>query len=239
MAGQVSKYFLGHDRLMGFVPMFYVDDEMNVPTWYSSFGLGVSGMLLGLIAWVKFARRGAYRFHWAGLSGLFILLSMDEVATIHESAIDPLREALHAGGLLYYTWVIPGAAFVAIVGLTYLPFLFRLPRPTGWRFLLAGAVYVGGAIGLEMITGVVADAYGEQTFAYVLVTTLEEFMEMLGVVIFIGALLEYLAVEVGEITVRFQSDDDESLLLDRTEEASQELPGEPESAIPEEQYATY
>lgn len=33
LAGQFSKYVLGHDRLLGLVPLFDLDREGNVPTW--------------------------------------------------------------------------------------------------------------------------------------------------------------------------------------------------------------
>ena len=33
LAGQGAKYLLGHDKLKGFVPSFYVDCESTVPTW--------------------------------------------------------------------------------------------------------------------------------------------------------------------------------------------------------------
>ncbi len=199
VAGQVSKYYFGHERLQGFVPAFYVDHESNVPTWYSSFALALAGVLLLVVAAFKALRRDAYRYHWAALCGLFFLLSVDEVAMFHEYPIYPLRRALGAGGAFYYTWVIPGAAFVAIVAMSFWRFLGHLPRRTRDGFVLAGAVFVGGAIGVEMISGIQADLFGEETFAYSLIITLEELMEMLGVVLFIRAILNYIETSVGEI----------------------------------------
>ena len=130
---------------------------------------------------------------------------MDEVATIHELPIDPLRNALNAGGLLYFTWVIPGAIFVMIVGLSYLRFLGHLPSRTRNLFLIAAAVFVGGAIGVEMISGLQADRHGETNFAYAMIITIEEAMEMLGVVIFIHAVADYLHRTVGELHIQFAS----------------------------------
>ena len=201
LVGQVSKHFLGHDKLKGFVPAFYVDYESNVPTWYSAFQLALAAGLLALVAAVKTARRAPFRRHWGALALVFFLLSMDEVAMIHEYPIEPLRRALGAGGLLYYTWVIPGAVFVAFVGLCFWRFLRQLPPGTRNGFLLAGAVFVGGAIGVEMLSGLVADLYGEENFTYAMIITVEELFEMLGVVIFIHAIWKYLSAEVDELSL--------------------------------------
>lgn len=39
-----------------------------------------------------------------------------------------------------------------IIGLASLPFLARLPSRTGNLFVIAGAIYVGGALGVERAT---------------------------------------------------------------------------------------
>ena len=69
--GQVAKYVFGHPQLKGVVPIFYVDYESNVPTWYSSMALALAGGLLCLIAIVKYRQRDCFRHHWAVLSLLF------------------------------------------------------------------------------------------------------------------------------------------------------------------------
>ena len=184
--GQVSKFSFDHPQLKGFVPAFYVDYESNVPTWYSSFALGLAGGLLALIALVKHHRRDPYRLHWATLAVVFFGLSVDEVAGFHEYPIEPLREAFGAGGLLYYAWVIPGMLFVALMAFCFQRFLRNLPKRTGMLFVLSGLVFVGGAIGVEMLSGMQADAFGEENVTYAMVVTCEESMEMLGVLIFIS-----------------------------------------------------
>jgi len=202
LLGQMSKYYLGHPQLKGFVPAFYLELESNVPTWYSSFALGLAGALLLTIAVVKRDVRDEYRHHWMALALLFFGLSLDEVAMFHEYPIEFLRETFHAKGMFYYTWVVPGAIFVAAVGCCLLRFLKRLPGQTRRLFLLAGAVFVGGAIGVEMISGIQSDAFGEENLTYMLIITVEESCEMLGVVIFIHALLKYIEETIGGIRVQ-------------------------------------
>ena len=109
-----------------------------------------------------------------------------------------------AGGLLYYPWVILGGLFVTIVAISFLGFLWHLPARTRWLFLLAGATFVAGAIGVEMISGLQADRFGEENFKYAMIVTAEEFLEMSAIVILIYAVLDYLTARIGAISVRFR-----------------------------------
>ncbi len=137
------------------------------------------------------------------LALIFSGLSVDEVASVHEVAMEPLRSLLGARGLPYFTWVVPGAAFVLAVGLAYLRFVLRLPALTRRRFVVAGGLFVGGALGLELAEGWVADALGHRTPAFAALVALEETLEMAGLVVFVHALLCHLRDEVGDLRIRF------------------------------------
>jgi len=82
---------------------------------------------------------------------------------------------------------------VALFLLVYWKFIIDLNPTIRKLFLMAGAIYVGGAIGMEMIDGFYFDVYG-QDLTYELLTILEEVGEMLGIAIFIYALCYYLSV---------------------------------------------
>lgn len=173
-------------RVMG------VDVENSIPTWYSSMLLFVCCGLLSAIAFLKKRTRDRYTRHWQGLAVLFLLMSLDEAASLHETLDRALKVWLNLNGWLYYAWVIPGMIFVGCVGLAYWKFLKALPPATRQLFIIAGVVYVGGAIGIEIIGGSYAEVYGRYTLRYSLITTLEEALEMAGVVWFVYALLNYL-----------------------------------------------
>ena len=198
-AGQIAKYGFGRGWLQGFIPLFYVDMESNIPTWFSSLLLFFAAALLSLIALAAHRAGRPFVKRWLLLSFIFVFLSADEIAMMHEIHIEALRTALGTSGLLYYAWVIPGLLFVAITVLIYLPFLLKLERGLALRFVLAGAVYVGGAVGVEMVSGAQHDLYGQETWRYAALVTLEELCEMLGAVIFIHALLGKLRDDVGEV----------------------------------------
>ena len=59
-------------------------------------------------------------------------------------------------------------------------------------FVASAGLFVGGAIGMEMIAGIVVEARGVASIWHTLVQTVEETCEMLGIVVFLYALLDYI-----------------------------------------------
>jgi len=143
--GQVSidNYFLVEMR-ESFVRLFDPNGEANIIAWYSASTLLLCSFLLGIIALVKKMNYGDYTRHWGILSLIFLYLSVDEAALIHEMAVKPLRDLFDLGGFFYYGWIIPAGVAVLVVGLAYLKFLFHLPSKTRWLFLVAGGISLGG-----------------------------------------------------------------------------------------------
>ena len=112
---------------------------------------------------------------------------------LHERLIVPVRSLVSGSGFLYYAWVLPYGILVALFLAVYAGFVRRLPAATRRLFLLAGALYVSGALGFELVEGLYASRAGGRLFAALI--TVEECLEMLGVVLFIYALLSYLKEE--------------------------------------------
>ena len=79
--------------------------------------------------------------------------SLDEALSFHEGLSIPVRDALDVSGVLYFAWVIPYGIAVLILGAACLRFVLRLDRATRNLFIVAGALYVGGAVGFELIGG--------------------------------------------------------------------------------------
>jgi len=188
------------------VRIFDVDSEQNLPSWFSSVALLAAAALLAVIASGK-KRKEPYFLHGWALALIFLGLSVDEMVSIHELTIGTVRRTLRVGGIFYFAWVIPGMIFVALFALAYLKFLRDLPASTRNQFLGAGTVYVAGAIGFEMLGGRQAAALLKQgipyetQFSYWALATVEELLEMIGIVLFIRALLLYLS-RLGELSIR-------------------------------------
>lgn len=200
--------FVGHGGFVGsetLVQLFDTDLENNVPTWYASSTLLVAAALLGVIAVRKRTEREPYALHWAGLSVTFVALSLDEAAAIHSRASDAVRVLFgELSGVLHYEWVVVGAALVTVLGLLYLPFLFHLPRRARWQILLAGGLFVGGSLGMEMVNGVLVEANGGTGIWPRLGVLVEEALEMAGVAVFIFALLDYMERQRTDLVLRFE-----------------------------------
>ena len=197
----LASSFTGHPSIFGLVRLFDLDYENNVPTWYQSLTLLFCSILLAAIAFEKKIKSSSWFYQWRNLSIIFLFLSLDEMVSIHEMLVQPLKQGLHTSGLLTYAWVIPGAIFVLIVFLKYLKFLLFLPVKTRNLFLLAGTLYVGGAIGLEMVGGYINNLYGSENLMYLAEVIGEEFLEMSGVLVFIYALLSYISLHVKYVQV--------------------------------------
>lgn len=196
----LSRFYFGFDFALGLVPLFDFGAEKNIPTLYSSLALLVSSTLLFLIA-LSHRRNGASYRYWFGLAFIFLFLSIDETATLHERLIKPVRALLNTSGLLYFAWVIPYGAVLIVFILTYSRFLMRLPAKTRILFCIAGTTFVTGAIGFELLGGRHYEIHGKSNTAYALFQTAEEFLEMLGVVIFIYSLLNYIVNQFGSLTL--------------------------------------
>jgi hypothetical protein len=191
---ELTRFLLPNYPLRDYIrKLINVDEEYNIPTYYSVLALLLAAILLAIIAQAKKRNRDRYLRHWTALAIIFTYLACDEGMKIHDIVSIRLREILNTRGFLLFAWVIPASILVIIFFLMFLGFLSHLPVKTRNLFILAGTVYVGGAIGLELIGGYIADTYGRESFLFVLETTIEEFLEMLGVVIFIHALMSYMS----------------------------------------------
>lgn len=193
IAGAISTYMLGHSNLLGLIGTFDLNNENNVPTFFSTFLLVSSAVLLAVIAGGS-TRADGNTSYWRWLSIIFLYLAVDEDASLHELLIEPVREILNTGGLLFFAWVIPYALVVLTIGFLYLGFVLRLPARTRRLVIAAGCIYLTGAIGFELVGGWYLDRHAEtEDFTYAMIYACEEFLEMSGVILFIYALLDFLS----------------------------------------------
>lgn len=193
VGGQVVIFFVNHGKaVLSIDRVIDVNFEGNLPTWYSSALLLLAALLLMACGQTEKKRGSPHVRYWTILAAIFVFLSADETAQFHDKSIRPLRHLLGAGGIFYFTWVIPGIIFTAVVGLWSLKFLASLDRKTRNSFILAGFVYISGSLVMEMVDGIWASRHG-MNFFYFILTDLEEVLEMVGVLVFIRALLKFLS----------------------------------------------
>ncbi len=184
----------------GLQAFFSLSEEGNLPTWFVSCLLSACAWLLVIIAVAKQQHRAPYWRHWWGLAGAFFYISLDEFVQIHEA----MNAWFDWGGILYFGWVMPAGIAVIIFALAYARFLTHLPRPVRDRFLVAGAIYVAGALGMELPLGYWTDLSGNRNFTYALIDFVEESLEMLGVTLFFLALVAYVSAPTGTVQIALQ-----------------------------------
>ena len=168
-----------------------VNGEQSIPALYSSISLFFCGVLFWIIACYKQKLKDKYTSSWKALFVIFTCLALDELLSFHEYLSTPFRK-LGFDGILHYAWVIPGLIAVGIFCIAFYRFFQHLPRFLKRLILLAIFTFVGGAIFVEIVGGYYRYLYGKDNLGYFLIATIEESMEMIGVVILIHGLLTYI-----------------------------------------------
>ena len=205
IAGQYSTYYLGYDNIFGLIPQFNLNSEQNIPALFSTLILLLSSILLAIITYAVKKTGASYFYNWLGLSLIFLFLSMDESLSFHESMTVPLRKGLNTSGILFYAWVIPYGIALLILIFLYLKFFISLPAKTRKLFIIAAVVYLLGVIGIELMGGRIDEQIGRHNATYVVYSTIEEVLEMGGIVVFIYALMNYISTEFDDLRLRISS----------------------------------
>jgi len=198
----VIYYVVGDPDKFDFVQMFDLDMEANIPTLFSSAILLISAFLFYLLSKApKEIKKGSKPF-WLGLSFVFTFLAFDESAKIHEKIGDFTENFVDDTGFFHYPWVISYVIFVLILGVFYFRFFWRMESKVFWSFILAAVIYLGGAIGFDMLGGYESSLHSTDTITYSVLYTIEESLEMFGVIYLISILLKLLAGNSLEVEVK-------------------------------------
>lgn len=197
------------------IPLFDLDEERSIPTYFSAVLLALAAALLAVIGRLARARRERYAWHWLGLAAIFVLLSIDESISLHERVMWTMQRLFQPTGFLYFGWVVPVGIAAAIVGIAYLRFLVRLPRRTRWLVMSSACVYLAGVLGVEMLGASYAWHHGvgmgKTNVSYTIITGVEEMLEMSGAILFVYALLDHLCAGTsGRLMIRLSAPDQPS-----------------------------
>jgi hypothetical protein len=192
--GMMAFLGFGRDTVWGLRKLFDVSQENNIPTYFSALQLLAAAVLLGVIARHQALIRAPWLWHFLALAVGFLVLSIDEMASMHETLLGPLGRFL-LGDITYFTWLGPASVIIALVMLSYLRFLLALPPRFQLLFVVSGTVFIAGAVGAEWVGSEIArDRLGDDaSWAYQIEVIVEEGFEMAGISLFIYALLAYMA----------------------------------------------
>lgn len=195
VAGIARELYIGHieaGHSSTRLQRINLDAENSLPAWFSSMLLLVNAAVLGLIAFAAKSKKDPQAIYWIVLAWVFVFLSADEVASLHERTMGPLRDMLGTSGVFFFAWIIPFGAALLVMAMFYARFLLRLPLRSLVLFITAGSLYVGGAIGMEMVGGAFVAEHGYDNTPYVIAMTIEETLEIVGLSVFFIALRRHL-----------------------------------------------
>lgn len=201
----INQEYLGLDFFGSTIlwVLFDLQGEVTVPTWFSASLLLACAGLFAVVAAVKRRVEDQFRWHWFGLAVIFLGLSIDEAADFHGAVSYKLQFTFDTSGVLAYPWILPAAILSLVVGLIYLRFLLQLPNSLRNRVMLAGALFLMGALALEAVEAAYDSAVGGDGLVYILMVAAEESLENAGVIILITSLLSYLGTIASELRLTF------------------------------------
>jgi len=179
------------ELLVGATALFDFNTEANIPTLFSSLALLACSILLFYIYWAKRLKDKSAK-RWLGLSLVFLFLTIDEIGSIHERIMPLMHDSFELTGVFYYAWIIPYGIAIILLATVYLPFVLKLPKNIKTLFFISAILYISGAIGIEILGGQQDESYGTYNLVYAIYYTIEELLEMIGVAVFIYALLLYI-----------------------------------------------
>ena len=167
--------------------------ERNPSTWFSGLLLAVAGALAFVVG-----RGRSDAARWNLVAALLWLLSVDEVASFHERLGGiPVIPGVGSRG-----WVGAGVLLVGVVAVKLVPWAAAQDTSLRVALFAGSAVFIAGAIGFEVLSGNHEVTHGPDT-TYWALATIEENLEMLGVLLVVKGLLDHLATTGRRLGIAF------------------------------------
>lgn len=223
IAAFVAAHLAGLQLLAGRGPVSekffhqYLDlnSEGTAATYFSALGLLAAALVSAHLA--RRAPSKASRRFWLLAAALLLFFSVDEATSIHEGFTVIGKAVRPQEGVFYFAWWAPYLVALAPVAALMAPGLWRLESRTRVGLLLGTALFLAGALGLELVESGIAEqiAAGVGTTApletlerrFALLVAAEEALEMLGVAVALNVLLRHAAEVAPHATLRLRAED--------------------------------
>ncbi len=192
--------------------IFHFDHEQNFPTFATTIYLIFTVGLISVIIHTHSTHSKKYKKHWIILALGFAYISLDEFVGLHEKLIIPLQnlfqdKSLNLPAYFHFAWVIIGIPIVFVFAISYFRFYWNLPSKVKPAFALAFIIYISGALVFEMFGSYLhvkhhISGYISRPPLTILTTTIEEVLELIGLIILIYGLLEYIQKQLKGETIK-------------------------------------
>lgn len=181
---------------------FNLDTESTIPSWFSSIQIFCIALIFLIMSQDVNKEDKAFRWFLILVSLVFVFMAVDEAVGIHEQITNILRDVAFIpeflrGGIWMLMYLGTGLLLVIVFFKQVLRIWQQCRR--GALFIAVGlALFLGGGIGLELVSYLFSLYGTESAFYYIQVVT-EEFCEMMGMsLVLYGSLL--LALQLQEET---------------------------------------
>ncbi|MFY0637813.1 hypothetical protein [Maricaulis maris] len=177
----------------GIVTLLHFDREQNLPTLFSVLLLlGASGLAVRQASIQP--DQTVLRTGWYTVATVLALMAIDEFVSVHERVDAAMRYYLGTDVLPYAAWPIPYVLGLAALGAILWRWFVALGLWRALALMTAGAIYLGGAVGMEFIAGEYLTRLdphhaGVTDLTRDLLATLEETLEMIGLILLIQTLV--------------------------------------------------
>lgn len=198
------RFIKGADFGFGIIPLFDFDTEGNFPTLFNGALLGFSSLLAMTIGLRSRSEGLPHAKSWLGAAAILAFLCFDELCGIHDALFIILQARMETEGGFSWPWVIPYAALTIGVAVAYVRFFLSLPTAYKIRFALAAMLYVGGAIGMEMVAAAHWDKVGGADSTFGIFYTIEENLEFAGCILAGFTLLKWIEERLGTTRIGLQ-----------------------------------
>lgn len=186
------RFHTSNPYLIGFAKLFDFNTETNIPTLFSVCILLLCAILLYGIQNAAKHTHDTLRWYWLLLCLTFFFLALDEFGSLHERLMPLVDETFDLPRFLKYSWIIPYSVVLLLAVIPAYRFLGNIPKPSRNRFLISAAIYLSGALGMELLGSYQDSGFGTRNFGYIMLYTTEEFLEMIGICCFVYSLLKHL-----------------------------------------------
>lgn len=181
--------------LRGLRHLTFVDGEGNAWSWYSSLLLAALAVSLLAHAAVQRVTRGRYG-PYAVLGLVALYMSLDEAAVLHEKLSELVPD-----NRSQFQWLYAGIPLAVLAGVGVLWIARGIDATLRRRLVVAGLVYLSGAVVTEAVEAVVVLSAESKhaaltSLSYAFSVALEEGLEVAGVLLALRATLLQLPIRV-------------------------------------------
>jgi hypothetical protein len=182
-----------------FLRFFDADQKINFPTGAKTTFLLLNTLLMLACWWAARQRGDAVARGWALLAAGTGFAFIDETTYLHQSLSTTMADTFGLTGILKYSWTLLYAPAVVVIGIFLFRNLATMDPDIRKRLLPAGALFVGGALGLEPIKSSLSESTGDSGLAFRLTAAISDSLELAGLALLTGAML----IALSRITARF------------------------------------